>query len=379
MLLVPGPVDVPEEVIRASAYLRGHRSDDFREIVRSSSDLLNRFVDSEETVITTGSGTTAVESMIYSMTRRSEKVLAVSFGEFGNRMIESLHRHGCDVTTVEKTSSQSLSAGEVSDLLQKHRDIQAVCLVHNETGNGTALHNIREIAKEAKDHGAKVLVDSVSGLGGIEIRANSWGIDAIAGCSQKAIASMPGLGTVSFSEEGIGYVLKDADVPKYMDLSISLKFMEKDETPYTPSTGSFNALNTALRILDREGIERRWQRHSAAASFVRKNLSEMGSEFYGNSSNYSDTVLAFNPPVEVNKMVSDMRSDEILVSKGMKEYSDKMVRVGLLGVVDALKISRFLNTYFKSVGSDKRIEPSDVPKDASFDRRLLEELSEELP
>ncbi|HKJ96391.1 MAG TPA: aminotransferase class V-fold PLP-dependent enzyme, partial [Thermoplasmataceae archaeon] len=219
MLLLPGPVDVPDEVLKASAYVQNHRSDEFRDIVRSSSDLLNRFADSSASVITTGSGTTAVESMLYSMTSRNEGVLAVTFGEFGGRLVESLNRHGCNVKVMEKSYSDTLEPGEIADYISKNKEIKTVCLIHNETGNGTSIYNLREAAREAKNLGMKVLVDSVSGFGSLEEKANSWGIDAIASCSQKGLASVPGLGMVSISEEGLGYVLESADVPKYMDLS----------------------------------------------------------------------------------------------------------------------------------------------------------------
>ncbi len=378
MLLLPGPVDVPDEVLKASAYVQNHRSDEFREIVRSSSDLMNKFADSAASIITTGSGTTAVESMLYSMTERNEGVLAVIFGEFGGRLVESLNRHGCNVSVIEKEHSQNIEPGEIADFISKNKEIKTVCLIHNETGNGTTVYNLKAAAKEAKDQGMKVLVDSVSGFGGLEIKANSWGIDAIASCSQKGLASVPGLGMVSISEEGLGHVLKNSEVPKYMDLSVSLKFLEKDETPYTPSTGSFNALYAALKILEKEGIENRWARHKAAGTFVRDYLIRTGSEMYGNEKSYSNTVLAFKPPVEVKKLHSDLKASGIQVSKGMHSLADKMIRVGLLGVVDAEKIAAFLNSYFSSIGSGLSIEVGEVPSSASFDSGILESVSGEI-
>lgn len=371
MLLIPGPVDVPDAVLSASAYVQNHRSQEFRDIVRGSSEMMNRIADSSATVITTGSGTTAVESMLYSMIPRGEGVLAVQFGEFGARLVESMQRHGINVDVLRKEFSDTLTVDELSQRISDNKAIKTVCLIHNETGNGTSLHNLKELAKEAKSLGKKVLVDSVSGFGGLEVRANSWGIDAIASCSQKGLASVPGLGMVSLSEEGLGYVLKDADVPKYMDLSVSLKFLEKDETPYTPSTGSFRALHTALKIAEEEGIENRWIRHAKAASFVRGKIQEGGAQMYGRSENYSDTVLAFKPSIPVADLISKLKEKDIQVSKGMKDFADKMVRVGLLGVVSSEKIETFLNAYFSAVGSDNRVDAGDFPEGIGFDSESI--------
>ena len=98
MILLPGPVEVPRSVRDAATYLNNHRSADFKRLVGESEILLNKFLGAKRTVMITGSGTLAVEAMIFSFLKPSEKVLAVSSGEFGNRMISSLRRRGCDVT-----------------------------------------------------------------------------------------------------------------------------------------------------------------------------------------------------------------------------------------------------------------------------------------
>jgi aspartate aminotransferase-like enzyme len=376
MLLIPGPVDVPEVVLRESAYVQNHRSEEFRSIVRSCQNRLNEIADASHSVITTGSGTTAVESMIYSMTSPGEKVIAVSFREFGDRLVDSLKRRGTDTTVIKKSTRESLKKGEITDILGRHKGVSTICLIHNETGNGTAIRNLKELVEEANSHGLKVLVDSVSGLGALEIKANSWGIDAIATCSQKGLASVPGLGIVSLSERGRKLVKASHDIPVYLDLDVSLKFLAKNETPYTPSTGSFRALNAALNILEKEGIETRWKRHHASASFVRKIMTEFGQQLYGNEENFSDTVVAFKPTVPVATVVKELAFRDIIVSKGMGHLADEMIRVGLLGIVDNTKIARFLNAFSEIAGFDRTFEPEDLPAETSMYKGLLEAVNQ---
>lgn len=371
MLLLPGPVDVPEVVLNASSYVQNHRSQEFREIVARSQELLNTLTDARYSLMTTGSGTSAVESIIYSMIGPGEKVMAVSFGEFGNRIIESLQRRGADPVPLKKSIDSTLEKGEITDFFGKNPGIKTIFLVQNETGNGTAVRNLRDIADEANGLGLKVFVDSVSSIGGMEVKASKWGIHAIAGCSQKGLASVPGIGTVSISEDGARYVREDRDMPSYLDLSNSIRFMGKQETPYTPSTGSFRALLTALRILQREGIQRRWDRHHASALFTRKKLKEAGFELYGNDGNYSDTVVAFRPETPAPELVGKLRERGISVSKGMKDLADIMIRAGLLGVVDGDKISTFLNTLFEITGKEIRVNPEDLPPETSIDREIF--------
>lgn len=372
MLLIPGPVDVPEVVLQASAYVQNHRSGEFREIVRKASDRLNALAGSKHSLMTTGSGTTAVESIVYSMVSPGEKVLSVSFGEFGNRLIESLNRRGAEAVPLIKDHDGILEPGEISDIVRRDPGISAVFLVHNETGNGTSIRNLRRITEEASGLGLKVLVDSVSGFGGSEIKTDEWGIHAFASCSQKGLASVPGLGIVCIGESGEKYVRDAKDMPLYLDLGKSISFMGKDETPYTPSTGSFAALLTALMVLENEGPEQRWRRHEACSSFLRKQLADSGFELYGNGRNYSSTVVAFNPGRPASEVVKGLASRDIVVSRGIGKEAESMIRAGILGMVDSTRVSAFLNGLWQVLGMDRKIEPDDFPADARIDPSIFD-------
>lgn len=371
MLLLPGPVEVPDSVLKASAYVQNHRSQEFRNIVGETSELLKRFAGSSHALVTTGSGTEAVESVIYSMVSPGEKVLAVSGGEFGNRMVGSLRRRGADPTLLSKKHSEILSTDEIEDISRKNPGIKTLFVVHNETGNGTAHHNLKGIAETAKGLGMKVLVDSVSGFGGTEIKADAWGIDAFASCSQKGLASVPGAGIVCLSEDGTKHVLDTNDMPSYLDLSTSLKFMAKQETPYTPSTGTFRALLTALKILEREKPENRWKRHHDVSSFVREQLSKHNLPLYGNSNNYSDTVVAFKPPAPSPEIIKKLSERGISVAKGTKEEAEIMIRVGLLGLVDNRMAATFLNELYGVLGIDDSVDSEKMPTSTKIDQGIF--------
>lgn len=373
MMLIPGPVEVPESVLRASAYVANHRSQEFREIMKESESLLNGFANSTRSVITTGSGTTAVESMIYSMTRPGDHVIAVTYGEFGNRLIESLKRRGLKTSILNMNIDRTLEMDEISVMARRNPDAQSIFLVHNETGNGTSIHNLEKICRESKKLGLKVMVDSVSGFGGIPINVNAWGIDAMATCSQKGLASVPGLGIVSLGKEAAESLNTPPDVPQYLDLGISLKFLNKNETPYTPSTGSFRALLEALHILRREGIERRWQRHHANASFLRRQLGESGAEILGSESTYSDTVIAFRPAKDVTFTLEALSQKGIVVSRGMGALSDSIIRVGNVGMVDGRQICQFLNSYFQISGIHMSADVSELPPESFVGKNVIEE------
>jgi len=366
MMLIPGPVEVPKSVLRSSAYVVNHRSHEFRELVEASQLMLNKFADASKSIMTTGSGTTAVESMIYSFTEPGENVLAVTFGEFGNRMIESIKRRGCEISVIKKDQDSTLNKGEIEEFLSSHRNITSLFLVHNETGNGTSIRNLEEITMEGKRLGLKVLVDSVSGFGAIPIKVNKWGIDAVATCSQKGLASVPGIGIVCLGKDFSEQTPALRNIPKYLDLNISIKFLNRNETPYTPSTGSFKALYTALKILEAETPEKRWIRHRSNAEFLRKNIEGTGSELLGKEKNYSDTVIALKPPIPVTDLQSKLKAAGFEIARGMGNLSDMIVRVGNLGILDGTTIMEFLNEYFRIVDSKRHLDVSEIPPDTKL-------------
>lgn len=372
MMLIPGPVDVPETVLQASAYVQNHRSPEFREIVRKSEEILNRISGSSHSIMTTGSGTSAVESMIYSYVSPGERVVAATFGEFGNRAIESLQRRGAIIHVMRKGEQETIRKGELEDFVKRYPGTGTVFLVHNETGNGTSVRNLRDVAEEANSLGVKVLVDSVSGFGASEIYTDKWGIHAFAGCSQKGLASVPGIGIVCVGEEGENLMTKVHDLPSYLDLRISLRFLEKNETPYTPSTGSFRALLAALRILEKEGAERRWKRHSDAAGFMRDFFKKEGLGVIGNEGNYSDTVLAIEPGMPPAELVKGLGSRGVTISKGMGSDSSRFVRIGNLGIVDSAKIAEFLNALSETCGFDSRVNSTDLPSSTKIDSSVFD-------
>ena len=372
MMLIPGPVEVPEPVLRASAYVQNHRSAEFRKIVKGSEEILNRISGSNHTIMTTGSGTSAVESMIYSFISPGERVAAVTFGEFGNRAIDSLQRRGAIIHVMKKGENGTIGNGEIEDFVNRYPGTKTIFLIHNETGNGTAIRNLKEVAQEANGLGVKVLVDSVSGFGASEIYTDKWGIHAFASCSQKGLASVPGIGIVCIGEEGESRMVKVHDLPIYIDLRTSLEYLGKSETPFTPSTGSFNALHVALKILEKEGLENRWKRHADAASFMRNFMKKNGFSVVGEEGNYSDTVVAVEPNMPVDDLLKKLAEKDIVISKGIGKDSTRFVRIGNMGIVDDIKVAAFLNAFSQISGLSVKVKPGDLPKTTAIDSQIFE-------
>ncbi|BFI74205.1 alanine--glyoxylate aminotransferase family protein [Sulfurisphaera ohwakuensis] len=345
MLLIPGPVEVPRSVREASTLVVNHRSEKFRGIVRKLESLMNKHFSASRTALLTGSGTLAVEAMVYSLIKPNEKVISFPYGEFGNRLVDSLRRRGAQVKVYEKKIGEIFSIDEIKKALDENKDATAVALVHNETSSGMAFRNLEDVVSEVKRRGLKLLVDSVSGFAAYKLLVNEWKIDAVATGSQKALASVPGMSFVALSDDGIEEIQGES-LPSYLDISLHLKFQDKGETPFTPAVGVFNASLRAAELLEIEGIENRWKRHEACARFVREVLSSYGFLLFGNENNFSNTVVAGIPPIPDyrKKLLNEFN---IEISGGMGELKEKIVRIGLLGVVDSRAVNKLLEATAK--------------------------------
>ncbi|MEM0139382.1 MAG: aminotransferase class V-fold PLP-dependent enzyme [Ferroplasma sp.] len=357
MLLIPGPVEVPYSVANAGSLVINHRSSQFRQIFAENEEILNKFSGAYRTVMVTGSGTLAVESMVFSLIRQDSRVLSISYGNFGERLIASIRKRTGNVEAInyEKLDLKAL----INEI--KSRDYDMLFLVHNETSNGTAIIDLSEIINIVRNKGARLLVDDVSGFAGYRMDMN--GIYAMVTGSQKNIAAVPGIGIIFLSEDAYNDAMsvESSNVPFYLDLKTSLKFLDKNETAFTPSTGAFNSLNAALKILDAEGFNNRIKRIEASSHYIRDVFVKNGIEIFGDKNTYSNTVVCFYN--NDNTMIKKLEEKGIIVSKGMGTFSDKTIRIGTMGVINNVYIKKFLNAYFSIRGDNITIDESDLPKE----------------
>ncbi len=369
MLLIPGPVEVPFTVSNAGSLVVNHRSSEFKGIVKENELLLNEFSGAYKTVMVTGSGTLAVETMVFSLINDGDRVLSISYGNFGDRLIDSIAKKTGNTQFIKY---DELDINTLLDEI-RNREFDKLFLVHNETSNGTAIKDLSEIIKIVHEKGAKLLVDDVSGFGGYKM--NMGGIYAMVTGSQKNLAAIPGIGIIFLSVEAYNDLTSTplTNTPFYLDLKTSLKFLEKNETAYTPSTGAFMSLNIALKILKKEGFDNRVKRITACADFIRSSLAGNGIEIFGNKDTYSSTVVCFYN--NDHDMVKKLEGYGITISKGMGKFSDTTLRIGTMGMINNHYIEKFLNSYFKISGKDVIIKESDIPLSTRLPEFLIDDVS----
>jgi alanine-glyoxylate transaminase/serine-glyoxylate transaminase/serine-pyruvate transaminase len=155
--------------------------------------------------------------------------------------------------------------------------IKAVLIVHNETSTGVTsrLPAVRQAIDRA-GHPALFFVDSVSGLGSIDLRHDEWGIDVTLAGSQKGLMLPPGLSFNALSAKALA-ASKTARMPRsYWSWEVMLGFNSTGYFPYTPATNLLFGLREALHMLDEEGLDQVFARHRRLAVATRAAVAAWG-------------------------------------------------------------------------------------------------------
>jgi alanine-glyoxylate transaminase/serine-glyoxylate transaminase/serine-pyruvate transaminase len=183
-------------------------------------------------------------------------------GLFGERMSDIVGRLGAKLVRVEAEWGKPIEPEAVEKALKKER-VKLVAIVHAETSTGV-MQPIEEISRIAKKHGALLVVDTVTSLGGCEVEVDKWGIDACYSGTQKCLSCPPGLSPVTFSDAAMEALRARASKVSswYLDLSMIEKYWGKERAyHHTAPISMIYAFREALRIIIEEGLEARFERH----------------------------------------------------------------------------------------------------------------------
>ena len=152
-------------------------------------------------------------------------------------------------------------------------------MVHNETSTGVCSRvDLVRAAIDRAAHPALLIVDTISSLGSIDYRHQEWGVDVTIGGSQKGLMLPPGLGFNALSEKALD-AHQNSRLPKsFWDWGAVLRSNQKGSYPYTPATNLLYGLKEALLMLEEEGLNRVFERHSRLAAATRAAVRAWGLE-----------------------------------------------------------------------------------------------------
>jgi aspartate aminotransferase-like enzyme len=339
LLMIPGPTPCPDVVLRAlSTPMINHRGPEYMAMQRELiAGLQAVFRTGSDCLIFPASGTGGLEAAVVNTLSPGDRVLALVIGAFGDRFAQIAAAHGAEVQRLDVEWGRAVDPSQVADLLRADREraIRAVLLTHNETSTGV-LNDVRTIAGLAREHGALLLVDAISGMLTAELETDAWGLDVVVAGSQKAFMIPPGLTFVSVGERAWAAHQTARMGRFYFDFSQMRRSMERDQTPYTPALPQLFALREALALIQAEERSQMIARHRRLALACRAGARASGLEPLSGDDCFSHSVTAIRNPPGVDGKALRARLRErhgVIVAGGQGPLTETIFRIGHLGYV----------------------------------------------
>ena len=333
-LRLPGPTAVPERVRQAIAEpALNHRGPEFTEILTRTEEMLRPiFGASNRIFLFSSSGTGMMEAALVNIAAPGERLLIAVNGAWGERFCAIAGALGVAVDRVENPWGGAVDPAEIEARV-KARDYRAVVVVHNESSTGAAA-DLAAIGAVLRNRPTLLAVDSVSGLAGMEMQQDEWGIDIVAAASQKCLMCPPGLGLIGMSGKAWQVVNRSDRLPRfYWDFR---KCMAAAETPFTTPVSMVAGLHTALEMIHQEGLPAVLERHRRLSTRLRDGCAALGLTSFPHAGSLSNTVVCLNVPEGLNGKQIVRRLYErfgTVIAGSRNKLDGKVIRIGTMGAV----------------------------------------------
>lgn len=341
ILMGPGPSDVHPQVLAAQARPTvGHLDPLFIGMMDELKQLLQYAFQTQNdmTLAVSAPGSAGMETCFVNLLEPGDTVIVCRNGVFGERMRQNVERCGATAITVDNAWGEPVDPTAVEAALKANPQAKYLAFVHAETSTG-ALSDAKTLCALAQQYDCLSIVDAVTSLGGVELRVDDWGIDAIYSGSQKCLSCVPGLSPVSFSPKAVERIkARTRPVQSwFLDQSLVMSYWSggaKRSYHHTAPVNALYALHESLRLLAGEGLEQSWQRHKQMHELLKQGLTTLGLEFV--------VAEPYRLP-QLNSVYIPQGVDDAAVRKqllaqynleigaGLGELAGKAWRIGLMG------------------------------------------------
>jgi len=338
ILMGPGPSNCPPSVLAAMAQPTvGHldpwfiaRMNEVQDMLRAVMRTSNRL-----TLPISATGSAGMETCLVNLIEPGDRCVIGVSGVFGQRMSDIVERAGGELVRVEAPWGEPLDLAAIESAL-KAAPTKLVAVVHAETSTGV-LQPIEEVSRMAREHGALLVVDTVTSLGGHPVLVDEWGIDACYSGTQKCLSVPPGLSPISFSDRAVEALQsrKTKVQSWYLDLNMICSYWGEDRVyHHTAPVNMIYALHEGLRLILEEGLEARWERHRRNHELLKAHLAELGMGLLPKPEYSLWSLNAVTLPEGADDLAARKRmltTYGLEIGGGLGELKGKIWRVGLMG------------------------------------------------
>jgi alanine-glyoxylate transaminase/serine-glyoxylate transaminase/serine-pyruvate transaminase len=254
------------------------------------------------------------------------------------RMAENVRRMNGELVTVENEWGTQVNPAQVEDALKANPDAKILAFVHAETSTGVR-SDAQTLCTLAQQYDCLSIVDSVTGLAGVELEVDAWNADVTYSGTQKCLSAPPGISLITFSDKAAAHV-KARNTPVqswFLDLSLLMAYWEGDGARTYHHTAPVNAmygLHESLLMLKEEGLENSWYKHRAMHDILVEKLNDIGLEFVVDASFRLPQLNLVKVPEGVDEAAVRTRllmEFNLEIGAGLGAFAGKVWRIGLMG------------------------------------------------
>ncbi len=340
LLLGPGPSMVHPRVLRAmSTPLLGHLDPKFLEIMNEVQAQLRAVLRTENafTIAVSGTGSAGMEAALVNLLEPGDAAIVVAAGVFGNRMAEIVGRCGGRLVKLEVPWGETIDPARIEEALKKEGAVKVVALVHAETSTG-AQQPMEGLGKLCHAHGALLVVDTVTSLGGVPVEVDGWEADAVYSGTQKCLSCPPGLAPLTLSPRALDAVRarKTKVQSWYLDAAMVADYWAEGKRVYhhTAPISMVYALRESLRLVLEEGLEARFARHRRHSDALMAGLAAFGCEPQAQAGRRLPSLNCVKAPAGADEAAVRrylLAEHSIEIGGGLGPLAGKVWRIGLMG------------------------------------------------
>lgn len=334
-LLNPGPVTLTETVRKA---MLGpdicHREPVFSDLMNRIRNQLREVYAEESTaysaVLTTGSGTSAVEAMLGTLVPHDQRALVCCNGVYGERMANMLLLQQKEPLVLKGEWTAPLDIDAIEKMLKQNPEISHVVVVHHETTTGR-LNDLDAVGALCHRYETPMLVDAVSSFGGADLPLKRWNVQACAGTANKCLHSVPGI-SFTLVETARLETQQSHSHSLYLDLITNHNAQCSGFPAFTPAIQTLYALEQALVELAEEGgWFARSESYRQRTELLLKQIPERVKTLLDEG--HSQILTAFNLPDDIpfDDLYDHLRADGFVIYAGQKQLMDKIFRLSVMG------------------------------------------------
>ena len=347
-LFSPGPVMVRDDVRQALLhYDICHRSPEFEEMFADTQGKIKRLFGADDTyysLIVSGSGTSANETVLSSLFQEGESALLIRNGVFGERLQEILDKYRVPYVDCPFEWGTYPDVAVIREKLAANPQVKAVVMVFHETSTGM-INPVGEVGKLCREFDKILSVDCVSAAGGEIVDVLDKNISIATSVGGKCVGAFPGSAYICIKESILKGITKEQCKNVYLNLYKHYQSaVTSRQTPNTPNVNLFWPLNRALTNIMEEGLENRVAGRKRCAAILREGAERLGLRLLLREHMSSTVTSVFLPEgVELNAFLSAMEARGYTLYKGKGKYEAMgMFQIANMGEISEMDCRVFL-------------------------------------